>query len=86
LGLVVGDNDIAIPHPYGVSSLNTNLPGGHGPEVNRGPKGGEQVEQHQAFVKQHGKKPDDQSDAKEKRGSYSDKGDKKNSNDSIQHF
>ena len=44
------------------------------------------MEQHQALVKQHSKKPDDKSDAKEKRGGGSDKDDKENSNDSIQHF
>ena len=86
MGLVVGDNDIAIPHPYGAPSFNTNRPGWHGPQVNRGPEGGKQMEQHQALVKQHSKKPYNKRDAKEKRRGYSDKGDKKNSNDSIQHF
>ena len=86
MGLVVGDNDIAIPHPYGASTFNANRPGGHGPQVNRGPERGKKVEQYQAFVKQHSKKPYDKSDAKEKSGGCSDKSDKKNSNDSIQHF
>jgi hypothetical protein len=83
LGLVVGDNDIVIPHPYGASSFNTSRPGGHGPQVNRGPEGGKQVEQHQALIKQHSKNPYDKSSAKEKRGGCSDKGDKKDGNESI---
>ncbi len=44
------------------------------------------MEQHQAVVKQHSKKPYDKSDAKEKRGGCNEKGDKENSNDLIQHF
>ena len=44
------------------------------------------MEKYQALVKEHSKKPYNKRDAKEKRGGYSDKGDKKNSNDSIQHF
>jgi hypothetical protein len=44
------------------------------------------VEQHQAVIKQYSKKPYDQSDAKKQRGGCNDKGDKKNGNDSIQHF
>lgn len=83
---MVGDNDVGVPEPHSVSSLNADRPDGHGPQVDRGPEGGKQVEHHQALVKQHSKKPYDKSDAKEKRGGYSDKGDKKNSNDSIQHF
>lgn len=86
MGLVVGDNDIAISHPYGVSSFNPNRPGGHGPQVNRSPEGGKQVEQHQALIKKHSKNPYDKSNAKEKHGGCSDKGDKKNSNESIEHL
>ncbi|MGD8254591.1 MAG: hypothetical protein PVJ11_00440 [Syntrophobacterales bacterium] len=44
------------------------------------------MEKHQALVKEHSKEPYNKRDAKEKRGGYSDKGDKKNSNDFIQHF